>query len=110
MARLIWTEPALLDLEEIADYIAIDNVEAAKRLVKKVFASVARLKKFPESGRRPPELGHTRYREVIIGPCRIFYRKEGNAVFMLFVMRGEQLLRRFLLEGRARDSLNEPDD
>ena len=34
MARLIWTEPALLDLEEIAEYIALDKPSAAKKLVR----------------------------------------------------------------------------
>ena len=31
MARLIWTEPALTDLEIIAEYIALDKPEAARR-------------------------------------------------------------------------------
>lgn len=33
MAELIWTEPALSDLDTIADYIALDNPEAARDLV-----------------------------------------------------------------------------
>lgn len=51
MAQIIWTEPALLDLNEIAEYIALDKVTAARGLVKQVFSSVDRLKRFPESGR-----------------------------------------------------------
>ena len=31
MARLIWSEPALQDLEQIADYIALDDPSAEKR-------------------------------------------------------------------------------
>ena len=30
MARLIWTEPALRDLEQIADYISLEDPIAAK--------------------------------------------------------------------------------
>ncbi|HET6891419.1 MAG TPA: type II toxin-antitoxin system RelE/ParE family toxin [Pyrinomonadaceae bacterium] len=37
MAEIVWTEPALSDLDAIADYIAVENPEAAKRLVRKVF-------------------------------------------------------------------------
>ena len=33
MAEVIWAEPALNDLDAIADYIALDNPEAARRLV-----------------------------------------------------------------------------
>ena len=103
MAEVIWTEPALSDLNEIAEYIALDNFEAASRFVQKVFSVAERLESYPESGRRPPELERESvYREVITGPCRIFYRVEKDKVFILYVMRGERELRVFLLEDRAR--------
>jgi plasmid stabilization system protein ParE len=38
MAEMIWTEPALQDLDAIADYIALDNPLAARRLVQRVCA------------------------------------------------------------------------
>ena len=56
MARVIWTEPALNDLDAIADYIAIENPVAAAQLVQRVFEHVEQLEAHPESGRRPPEL------------------------------------------------------
>jgi hypothetical protein len=37
MAEIIWTEPALSDLDAIADYIALDNPQAAQRLAQRVF-------------------------------------------------------------------------
>ena len=78
MAQIIWTEPALSGLDDIAEYIALDKVEAARRLVKQVFKSVGELEQFPELGRKPPELGHSTYRETIVNPCRIFYRVDQN--------------------------------
>lgn len=102
MARLIWTEPALADLEAIADYVALDNPAAACRLVQRVFESVERLERFPASGRRPPELPRFPYREIVVTPCRVFYRVEGDTVFLPCVMRAERLFRRFLLEERNR--------
>ena len=100
MAQIIWTEPALIDLNEIAEYIALDKLSAAQDLFKKVFSTVERLQEFPESGRTPPELETTTYREVICGPCRIFYRLESNKVFILYVMRSERELRKFILDYR----------
>ena len=100
MARLVWTEPALRDLEDIAEYIALDDTAAAKRLVSKVFTAVERLEDFPESGRKPPELKHTQYREKIVGPCRIFYRIEKELVYILYIMRGERELRDYILAER----------
>ena len=101
MARVTWTEPALTDLEEIADYIALDNIGAARRLVQKIFSTVERLEQFPESGRLPPELEGSRYREVIAGPCPVFYRSEQGKVYILHVMRGERQLRKYLIDERA---------
>ncbi|MBY8140743.1 type II toxin-antitoxin system RelE/ParE family toxin [Vibrio fluvialis] len=97
MAEIIWTEPALSDLNDIAEYIALENVAAAKQLVQTIFAKVERLENFPESGRIPPELAHLNYRELFVNPCRIFYKFDGDKVFILFVMRSERDLRKFLL-------------
>ena len=103
MAQIKWTESALADLDDIANFIALDKPSAAKKLVRDVFKSVSNLKKFPQSGRRPPELKGTSYREVIIDPCRVFYRVEKSKIYILYVMRMERELRKFLLEDRDSD-------
>lgn len=105
MAQIIWTEPALSDLNEIAEYIALDKLDAARRLVKQVFSSADRLEQFPESGRIPPELENSKYREIIVGPCRIFYRVDQGKVYILYVMRGERQLRKYLLDELAQATL-----
>ncbi len=102
MAQLIWTVPALHDLNEIAEYISLENYDAAKKLVSSVFAAVEVLENFPCSGRYPPELTGTQYREIICKPCRIFYRSGNNQIFILYVMRAERKLRKYLLEERKR--------
>lgn len=100
MARLVWTEPALSDLDAIADYIALDNPEAARRLVQRVFQHVAQLAAHPRSGSKPQELKGWRYRQIVEPPCRIFYREHSGHVFILHVMRAERLLRPELLSER----------
>lgn len=100
MAQVIWTEPALNDLDAIADYIAIENPVAAAELVRKVFEHVEQLEAHPESGSRPPELKRSRYRQIVEPPCKIFYRYDGETVLVLFVMRSEQLLRKRMLKPR----------
>jgi toxin ParE1/3/4 len=100
MARLIWTEPALADLDAIADYIVVDKPDAATRYIQQVFAAVERLSRFPKSGVQVPELPHLPYRQVIIPPCRIFYRLEGTDILIVFVMRGEQRLHEIDLSER----------
>lgn len=89
MAQIIWTEPALIDLDKIAEYIPPDKPEAANNLVKKVFSSIERPEQFPESGRKPEKLLKSKYREIIIGPCRIFYQHEKEKIFILDIRTGE---------------------
>ena len=100
MARIIWTHPALDDLDQIAEYIALDKAGPAKKLVQSVFKRVELLADSPKSGRIPPELPKGQVREVIVGPCRIFYRVVGQEVVILHVMRSERLLRLFMLDMR----------
>ena len=94
MVEVIWTEPALSDLDAIADYIALENPEAARALVQRVFRHVGQLAAHPKSGSRPQELRGWRFRQVVEPPCRIFYRQDSSRVYVLHVIRAEQLLRK----------------
>ena len=93
MARLRWTEPALSDLESIAEYIALDKPDAARRYVQRVFRAIERLAQFPDFGVIPPEIPHLPYRQIVIPPCRVFYRKDREDVLIIFVMRSERRFR-----------------
>ncbi len=103
MAEIVWSEPALADLEAIAEYIALENPAAASELVQRIVGHVGQLAEHPESGTRVPELGRSRYRQLVEPPCRVFYRYDGQQVFVLHVMRTERLLRKSRLV-RARRS------
>lgn len=46
MVRLIWTDEALDGLNQIAEYIAVSNPQAAKKLVQTVFEKVSRVERF----------------------------------------------------------------
>ena len=98
MAEVIWTSPALDDLNQIAEYIALSNLSAAKKLTQRIFDKISRLEDHPESGKRPLELTNLNYREVNVNPCRIFYKVDSGKVYILHVMRQERDLRRFLLQ------------
>jgi toxin ParE1/3/4 len=107
MAQIIWAKPAANDLEAIAEYIALDNADAASRLVKRIIGHVAKLADQPLSGSRIRELlPKSRYRQLVEPPCRIFYRYERteDTCYILHVMRGEQLFQKRLLLGRDRPS------
>lgn len=102
MAEVVWTEPALQDLDAIADYIALDKPEAARKLVQKIFDHVGQLAQFPSSGSIPPELRGMKYRQIVEPPCRIFYRFSNKTVYILHVMRSEMLLKKGAIHKRDR--------
>ncbi|WP_029889063.1 type II toxin-antitoxin system RelE/ParE family toxin [Polycyclovorans algicola] len=95
MVEVIWSEPALADLDAIADYIALDNLSAAQQLVRRIFEHVDQLEAHPDSGSKPAEFSDWRYRQIIEPPCRVLYRQDvaQRRVSMLHVMRSEQKLR-----------------
>jgi len=105
MAEVIWTEPALEDLNALAEYIALDKPEPASDLVRRVFAHLELLGTQPELGPNIPELRpNSRYRQIVEPPCRIFYRHEKKAgkLYILGVKRGEKLFQKRLIQWRAR--------
>lgn len=98
MAQVIWLEPAELDLEEIAEYIALDDPEAADEFVTRVLNRAKLLIDHPRIGTFIPELPESKYRQLIVGPCRIFHRIEEDKVYIVHVRRSEQLFRPSLLD------------
>jgi len=43
------------------------------------------------------------YREVVVNPCRIFYKVDKDSVYILHVLRQERDLRKFLLTTNNQD-------
>jgi toxin ParE1/3/4 len=89
---LVWTAPALDDLDDLAAWIALESEPAAAELVRRALKAVERLRRFPSSGRWVPELSGRVYREVIVPPLRIIYRREGGNLLIVHVVRSEQQL------------------
>lgn len=102
MVEIVWSDPALSDLDAIADYIALEDRTAAAELVRRIVTHVEMLVDHPESGSKPQELKRSRYRQIVEPPCRVFYRYDGQKVFILHVMRSERLLRKGRLASRTK--------
>jgi toxin ParE1/3/4 len=102
MVEIVWSEPALTDLDAIADYIALDSPRAASDLVRRVFAHTDQLAEHPRSGPKLPELPGWRYRQTSEPPCRVIYRCEKDRVLILHVVRAERQLKLKVLTERAK--------
>jgi addiction module RelE/StbE family toxin len=77
------------DLEQIAEYIAQDNPEAAIRVVERIRASVELLAGFPALGRQGRLAGT---RELVIArlPSIVPYSVRGNEVVVIRVLHQAQ--------------------
>ncbi len=64
MVEIVWTEPALSDLDAIADFIALENPVAAQKSVRRIFTNVEQLAVHPKSGSRPAELKDWNHRQI----------------------------------------------
>jgi toxin ParE1/3/4 len=90
--KVVWSPLALERVEEITDYIAEDNVEAARIFLIDIFAAVGRLRSFPQSGRAVPEVNRSDIREIIFKKYRVVYRVARQQVSILTVRHGKQKL------------------
>ncbi|HEX2618336.1 MAG TPA: type II toxin-antitoxin system RelE/ParE family toxin [Flavobacteriales bacterium] len=78
MAEVSWTSGALEDIDAIAAYIALDSTFRAGQQVSRILAVEALLERFPNGGRRVPEMRNTAIREVILPPYRILYHVDAK--------------------------------
>lgn len=92
--RLVWTEEAIRKLEDIRDYLAIDQKapEAAFETVKKLVNRAPVILDQPRAGRQVPDYQDPLVREILINPYRMIYCLKDDQVFILTVMHQRQLL------------------
>ncbi len=81
--HIIWTEPALNDIERAYDYLVDFNPRAATHVAQGLRAAGDSLEHFPDRGRRVP--GTTMRELVTSHPYIIRYRIVGDTVVILRV-------------------------
>jgi toxin ParE1/3/4 len=74
MVRISWTDQALNDIDNIANFIEKDSLKYAKIQVNRFFEKVKVLKTHPHAGRIIPEINRENFRELIQGNYRIIYQ------------------------------------
>ena len=81
------SETAKSDLREIRDYIAVSNVEAAKRLVRQIAATFDYLGETPFMGRERPEL-KVGLRSLVVGKYVVLHLLTEDVVEIVRVLHG----------------------
>lgn len=91
--KLIWSPRAAQRLEGIADYIARDSEGAAANFVASLLEATEKLVDYPRIGRVVPEFGYENVREIFHKNYRIIYEVKSDAVELLTIRHGKQLLK-----------------
>lgn len=71
--RIIWSEPAEFDLDDLYDFIAKDSPIYAERFTDRILEAIANLADYPRVGRQVPESDSEYIRELIIQSQRVMY-------------------------------------
>jgi plasmid stabilization system protein ParE len=94
MSRLRWSQPALLDVARLYEFLAPKSPEAARRAIKAIRKGVKSLGKRPEIGRPVEELP-SEFREWVIefgsGAYLALYHYDGKEVVILAVRHGREV-------------------
>ncbi|MCP4297197.1 MAG: type II toxin-antitoxin system RelE/ParE family toxin [Proteobacteria bacterium] len=95
-----FTEHAIGDLEDIYDYIYLNDVPGkADLVVDKIELAINELSEFPNRGVHPGELievGIKEFREVFFKPYRIIYRITGNSIYIMLIIDGRRNMQTLL--------------
>jgi toxin ParE1/3/4 len=87
--RIVWLNPAVLDLHHIRVYIRQENRSAAERTGARIKAAVSGLARFPELG-PAGEVAGTRELSISGLPYFVVYRLSGDAVQILRILHEKQ--------------------
>lgn len=92
--KISYTAEALRDMDDIWDYIAFDlqNISAAERTVTKIMDTVDQLALFAEAGAPLASVSDANSEErfLVCGNYLVFYRADGNDVFIDRVLYGRR--------------------
>lgn len=81
---------ALLDLEEIHDYIAKDSPTAARRVIEEIFAKIERAVDFPEMGHFNHDLTSRSIRFLHVSDYLIAYVEHQRSLWVISVVHGKR--------------------
>lgn len=92
--KIRYTQSAIDDLDAIFDYIALEDQEAALKMLAKFEARVARLADMPNLGAAitsdEMEFVRAGYRYITASPYLIFYRVEASEICISRILHSRQ--------------------
>jgi addiction module RelE/StbE family toxin len=90
--KVIWTDEALSDVEEIAEFIEKDSHFYASVVVTNIINTTRNLATYPLAGSIVPEENNKYLREHFIYNYRVIYEIREFLIYILAVVHGRRLL------------------
>ncbi len=94
---------AFIDLDEIWEFVAAENLDAADRLIAEISEAVRELVAFPHQGHHRPDLTSRPLRFVLVRDYLIAYAPDESPLWVVAVLHGRRnpRLMAAILKGRA---------
>ncbi len=90
--KIVWSPLSYERLENIYEFISDKDTVAAKKLINRIFERVESISKYPERGRKVPEINRNEIREIFESEYRIIYKIEPKKIIILTIRNFKQLL------------------
>ena len=86
MSGFVLHPEALADLDEIWEFIAVDNLDAADRVLQEIFEAIRALVPFPQQGHRRPDLTARPLRFQSVRDFLIGYAHDEKPLLVLAIL------------------------
>jgi len=86
--RVVWTETAWADLEQLVTYIAKDSSNYAAAFAREALKASRSLARFSNRGREVPEFCDPNVREIFVRSYRLIYAVSVDVVRILGLVHG----------------------
>ncbi len=90
--KIVWTQKAESQLNNIFNYIAADSTLYAYRTVNKIIDITQTIAENPKIGRKVPEFNRTDIREMFVYSYRVINQLQDDNIHILIVIHGSRLL------------------
>lgn len=98
--RVIWTEGAVLALDEAIAFIAADSPANARALLDRILEAAESLSTLPDRGISVPEVAEPGVRQLFPGSYRLIYRVDQDQVTVLAMLHQREDIGRWSPRGR----------
>jgi toxin ParE1/3/4 len=90
MTRFVLHPEARADLDEIWEYIAADNLDAADRVLEEIYNSLGALVRFPRQGHTRPDLTSRPLRFHVVRDYVIAYAPDEVPLAVIAILHGRR--------------------